>query len=289
MNTSSSKVVIGRYRLEKKLYEGEFGRVYRCWDSNLDRNVMIKILSVTQNMEGDDWEETRNRFFLEAKATGRLNHPNIISVFDVGEYESALYIVMDYVAGISMDNFTRSGELLPIKTVLRTGQQVAAALDHAHRKWVVHRDIKPQNIVFDIDTGTATLADFGIARILDQTRTKTGTVIGSPSYMSPEQVAGKKVDHRTDVFSLGVTLYELLTGKLPFVGNSIAKLMHAILNDPPRDPISRRPDLPQCAAALLDTALQKDPAKRFQTGRAMAKAIKACIKKNQLPPAKPEV
>lgn len=278
MNTSAPNVVIGRYRLEKKLYEGQFGRVYRSWDSKLDRNVMVKIMSVIQKMKGDDWEEIRNRFFLEAKATGRLNHPNIVSVFDVGEHENALYIVMDQVNGITMDNFTQGEDLLPIKTVLRAGQQIAAALDHAHRKWVVHRDVKPQNIVFDSDTGTATLSDFGIARVLDQTRTKTGTVIGSPSYMSPEQVAGKKVDHRTDVFSLGVTLYELFTGKLPFVGNSIAKLMHCILNDAPRNPITRRLDLPQCAAAVLDTALQKDPAKRFQTGRAMGKAIKACIK-----------
>lgn len=275
----ASSDVIGRYRLEKKLYEGEFGRVYRCWDSNLDRIVMIKIMSVTQNMEGESWDETRKRFFQEAKATGRLNHPNIISVFDVGEHDSALYIVMDQVTGISMDNFTQGGNLLPVKTVMRVGQQIAAALDHAHRKWVVHRDVKPQNIIYDNDTGTATLSDFGIARILDQTRTKTGTVIGSPSYMSPEQVAGKKVDHRTDIYSLGVTLYELTTGKHPFVGNTLAKLMHSILNDEPRDPNFHRTDLHQCIAVLFETALQKDPAKRFQTGRAMGKAIKACVKK----------
>lgn len=210
---------------------------------------------------------------------GRLNHPNIIQVIDAGEVENYLYIVMDYVDGEHLDSFTDSNHLLPMVSVLEIGKQIATALNHAHRRFIVHRNVKPENIIYNAKTGMALLTEFGFARILDRTLTRTGTVLGSPSYMSPEQVRGQKLDHRTDTYSLGVSLYQLLAGGLPFAGSSLGELAGKIVYQEPQDIKDLQPDLPDYICDMVGTAMNKDRAMRYKTGKEMANAIKKCIKR----------
>jgi len=167
--------------------------------------------------------------------------------------------------------------LLPIEQVFTIGIQVAEALDYAHEQKVVHRDVKPGNIIFDLDKNQLKVTDFGIACLTDNSRTRTGTVLGSPYYMSPEQIAGKKVDGRSDLFSLGVTMYQLFTGHLPFEGDSMASLLYQITNEKPKGIRKRRAELPTCVTRLINKSLEKQPEKRYANGKAMADAIKRCV------------
>ena len=268
--------VLGRYRLERELGRGAMGTVYLATDPTIGREVAIKTLPLTQACEGREQEAAAERFFKEAEAVGRLDHPNIVTIYDAGQEHDVAYIAMDYVPGESLDAWTGKSARLPVWEVLEIAAQVADALSYAHGRKVVHRDIKPGNIIYDRDSGVAKITDFGIARILDASRTRTGTVLGSPCYMSPEQVAGKKTDGRSDLFSLGTTLYQLLSGGLPFSGDSVAAMMYQIANQ--KTPAMRkfRPGLPICVNRLVMKALQKDPAKRFASGEAMAVAIRKC-------------
>ncbi|MGB5729669.1 MAG: serine/threonine-protein kinase, partial [Thiogranum sp.] len=268
--------VLGRYRLERELGRGAMGTVYLATDPTIGREVAIKTLPLTQACEGREQEAAAERFFKEAEAVGRLDHPNIVTIYDAGQEHDVAYIAMDYVPGESLDAWTGKSARLPVWEVLEIAAQVADALSYAHGRKVVHRDIKPGNIIYDRDSGVAKITDFGIARILDASRTRTGTVLGSPSYMSPEQVAGKKTDGRSDLFSLGTTLYQLLSGGLPFSGDSVAAMMYRIANQ--KTPAMRkfRPGLPICVNRLVMKALQKDPAKRFASGEMMAVAIRKC-------------
>jgi serine/threonine-protein kinase len=268
---------IGRYRLKEKLPAGEFGISYRAWDSVLRRDVMMKLMLAPSGMGEDEWEQLKWRFLQEAKAAGRLNHPGIISVYEAGEHENFVFSVMEYRRERSLADHTVQGSLLPVKQVLGIGEQIAKALDYAHRHLVVHRDIRPANIIHTPATGAVTVSNFGLARLLDKTRTRTGAVLGNPSsYMSPEQISGKKVDHRTDIYSLGVTLYQLLTGTLPFEDKTLANLMGQIAYHPAPAVRERRAELDLTIQELLSTALQKQVDRRFQTARLMAKAISAC-------------
>jgi len=268
--------VLGRYRLERELGRGAMGTVYLATDPTIGREVAIKTLPLMQAYEGREQEAAAERFFKEAEAVGRLDHANIVTIYDAGREHDLAYIAMDYVAGESLDAWIGKSRLLPVWEVLDIAAQVADALSYAHGRKVVHRDIKPGNIIYDRDSGVAKITDFGVARILDASRTRTGTVLGSPSYMSPEQVAGKKTDGRSDLFSLGTTLYQLLSGSLPFSGDSIATMMYQIANQ--KTPAMRkfRPSLPICVNRLVMKALQKDPAKRFASGEVMAEAIRKC-------------
>jgi serine/threonine-protein kinase len=186
---------------------------------------------------------------------------------------------MDYITGDSLDQHVREEELLPIDQVFAIGIQVAEALGYAHEQKVVHRDVKPGNIIYDHDKGQLKVTDFGIACLTDNSKTRTGTVLGSPFYMSPEQIAGKKVDGRSDLFSLGVTLYQLFSGRLPFDGDSLTNLMYQITNEKPRGIRKIRPELPACLTRLINKALDKDPGKRFDDGQAMADALRRCAEK----------
>ena len=268
--------VLGRYRLERELGRGAMGTVYLATDPTIGREVAIKTLPLMQACEGREQKVAAERFFKEAEAVGRLDHPNIVTIYDAGQEHDLAYIAMDYVPGESLDAWTAKSELLPVWEVLEIAAQVADALSYAHGRKVVHRDIKPGNIIYDRDSGVAKITDFGIARILDASRTRTGTVLGSPSYMSPEQVAGKNTDGRSDLFSLGTTLYQLLSGSLPFSGDSVATMMYQIANR--KTPAMRkfRPGLPICVNRLVMKALQKDPAKRFANGEVMAVAVRKC-------------
>jgi serine/threonine-protein kinase len=252
------------------------GTVYLATDPTIGRQVAIKTLPLLEHYEAPEQEVMAQRFLKEAEAIGRLVHPNIVSIHDAGQEHDLAYMTMDYVDGENLDAWVNKSKLLPVWEVLDIAAQVADALDYAHGRKVVHRDIKPGNIIYDRDSGTVKITDFGIARILDSKRTRTGAVLGTPSYMSPEQVAGRKIDGQSDLFSLGTTLFQLLTGSLPFYGDSVATLMYQIANQKTPSLRTYRRGLPVCISRLLNRALQKAPAKRFSNGADMALAIRKC-------------
>jgi CHASE2 domain-containing sensor protein/predicted Ser/Thr protein kinase len=271
------KPMLGRYQVEKELGKGAMGVVYQGRDPKIGRVVAIKTLALGAEFEGQELQDARERFFREAETAGRLQHPHIVTIFDAGEEHDLAFIAMEFLAGKDLLEHTRPGQLLAVDAVLRIGEQVALALDYAHRQNVVHRDIKPANIMFDPATATVKVTDFGIARITDASKTKTGMVLGTPSFMSPEQLAGQRVDGRADLYSLGVTLYQLLTGQLPLVGDSMAALMYQIANQPAPSVRSLRPALPQALADILDRLLAKTPAERLQTGAEVAQGLRAVL------------
>jgi serine/threonine protein kinase len=196
-----------------------------------------------------------------------------VTIFDAGEEHDLAYIAMEFLPGEDLTPYTRAGRLLPMLEAIRIVRQIAQALDYAHQAGVVHRDIKPANVMYDRKTKTVKVTDFGIARITDASKTKTGMVLGTPSFMSPEQLAGKHIDGRSDLFSLGVMLYQMLTGYLPFVGNSMAELMFRITQQPPTDPKTYNPKIPSVLVKIMMRALEKDAAQRFQTGAKMANVL----------------
>jgi serine/threonine-protein kinase len=271
------KPMIGRYEITGELGQGAMGMVYLGKDSKMDRTVAIKTMAISHELKPEAMAEVKERFFLEAMAAGRLNHPNIVTVFDMGEEDDLAYIVMDYVQGETLKSFIEAEKLLPVSEVLRIGIQVADALEYAHCNRIIHRDIKPANIMYDPKTGRVKVTDFGVASLTDSTRTRTGTIIGTPSYMSPEQVAGKHVEAGSDLFSLGVTLFQLLSGQLPFTGDSLASVIFKIANEPFPDIRALRKDLAPAIGALISKALQKAARDRYQTAAEMKTDLQKCL------------
>lgn len=267
---------LGRYQIERQLGKGAMGIVYLGKDPKMDRLVAIKTLALSQEFDTDELPEATTRFFREASAAGRLSHPYIISIFDAGEENDLAYISMEFFKGGNLVPYARKDNLLPVVTVLRIIMHAAEALDYAYLQGVIHRDIKPANIMYNPATGKIKITDFGIARITDANKTKTGVILGTPSYMSPEQLAGKELDGRTDLFSLGITLFQLLSGELPFHADSMATLMFKIANEPHQDILTLRADLPLCLKQIVDKALQKKPEDRYQTGLQFAQALYDC-------------
>lgn len=270
------KPMLGRYQVEKELGKGAMGVVYLGRDPKIGRVVAIKTMALSQEFEADELEEARSRFFREAETAGRLNHPNIVTIYDAGEEHDLAYIAMEFLKGKDLAPHTKAGQLLPVADVVNIAIQTAEALDYAHKQHVAHRDIKPANIMYEMDTKIVKVTDFGIARITDSSKTKTGMVLGTPSYMSPEQLSGKKVDGRSDLFSLGVMLYQMTVGTLPFKGESMAELMFRIANEPYTNPRELNPNLPASVVAVIDRALKKNADERFQTGAEFAEALKQC-------------
>jgi serine/threonine-protein kinase len=270
------KPMLGRYQVEKELGKGAMGVVYLGRDPKINRVVAIKTMALSQEFDADELTEVKERFFREAETAGRLNHPNIVTIYDAGEEHDLAYIAMEFLKGKDLTGRTKANNLLPAKLVMDMIAKSADALDYAHTQSVVHRDIKPANIMFEEEKGEIKLTDFGIARITDSSKTKTGLVLGTPSYMSPEQLSGKKVDGRSDLFSLGVTMYQLLAGQLPFQADSMATLMFKIANEPHAPVTLIRPELPACVDSIVDKALQKDPDQRYQRGADFAKDVRAC-------------
>ncbi|WP_345065390.1 protein kinase domain-containing protein [Acidovorax lacteus] len=268
---------IGPYRVDALLGQGAMGAVYRAHDAQVGRPIALKTLALSREFEGVSLEEARARFFREAKAAGRLLHPGIVTVFGAGEEQGVAYIAMEYLPGSDLAARAVPGHLLPTDRVIALGVEVALALDYAHEHQVVHRDIKPANLRWNPETGQVKVVDFGVARLTDALRTRTGLVLGTPSFMSPEQVQGVRIDGRSDLYALGVTLFQLLTGRLPLQGNSLPQLLQAIVEQPAPDLRDIRPELPEALAQVLSQALAKSPESRFQTGRAMAEALKAVI------------
>ncbi|MFN0037967.1 MAG: CHASE2 domain-containing serine/threonine-protein kinase [Burkholderiales bacterium] len=270
------KPMLGRYQVEKELGKGAMGVVYLGKDPKIGRVVAIKTMALSQEFEADELEEVKQRFFREAETAGRLNHPNIVTIYDAGEEHDLAYIAMEFLKGKDLVAQTKPGSLLAMPKTLSIVARVAEALSYAHLQNVVHRDIKPANIMYDPDTDSVKVTDFGIARITDSSKTKTGMVLGTPSYMSPEQLAGQKIGGQSDLFSLGVTFYQLACGSLPFQGESMTQLMFKIANEPPRDILDVNPAIPQCVVDIVNKALAKDVAQRYQSGDEMAQAIRQC-------------
>ncbi len=250
--------MLGRYRLVREIGRGAMGIVYEGIDPKIGRKVAIKTLALSSEFQGKELEEATARFYREAKAAGRLNHPHVVTVYDVGEEHDLAYIAMDYAIGDSLDNFTDLDNLLPVEDIVTVAIQVADALGYAHEKQVIHRDIKPANIIYDRVSGLAKVTDFGLAKMADASQqTRQGTVMGSPAYMSPEQAQGLELDQRTDLYSLGVTLYRMLGGQLPFAGDTAAVIAQVLTRDPP--PLGElAPQLPPGLAQLVMDLLAKD-------------------------------
>ena len=263
----------GRYKIEKELGRGAMGIVYLGRDPKIDRKVAIKTLDYSQ-FSKKELDTVKNRFFREAQAAGRLSHSNIVTVYDMGEEQDFAFIAMDYVSGVPLSDFTQVDALLPVQEIYRIIQVVAQALDYAHQQSIVHRDIKPANIMYDARDRQVKITDFGIARITDSVKTRTGSFLGSPSYMAPEQMTGAHVDGRADIYSLGVSFYQLLTGSLPFKADSLANLAYKITNEKFRPIREVRTDLPASATRIVNKALQKNPEKRYASGAEMVAALK---------------
>ncbi|MDX1375432.1 MAG: serine/threonine-protein kinase [Burkholderiales bacterium] len=274
---AGEKPMLGRYQVEKELGKGAMGVVYLGRDPKIGRVVAIKTMALSQEFEADEVDEVKQRFFREAETAGRLSHPNIVTIYDAGEEHDLCYIAMELLKGEDLAPFTKPDHLLRIDKVISIVARVADALGYAHRQGVVHRDIKPANVMYDPEADSVKVTDFGIARLTDSSKTKTGMVLGTPSFMSPEQLAGRKIDGRSDLFSLAGTLYQLLCGRLPFEGESMAQLMYKIANEMPPDPRTINPKVPPGLAAFIARAMAKDPAERFQAGEAFAQALRASL------------
>lgn len=268
---------LGRYQLERELGRGAMGAVYLGRDPKIGRQVAIKTMALSREFAGDELVEARERFFREAETAGRLQHPDIVTIFDAGEERELAYIAMEYLKGDNLQAYTQPPKLLPVASVLQIVARVADALHYAHSQGVVHRDIKPANVVVDPATDTVKVTDFGIARVADSARTRTGLVLGTPSFMSPEQLAGRRVDGRSDLYSLGVMLFQLLTGRLPHRSESMATLMQQIANEPAPDVRSIRPDLPEALARVVALTLEKRPEARYASGQQLAADLRAVV------------
>lgn len=268
---------LGRYQILKELGRGAMGTVYLGKDPKINRQVAIKTVRFDDDVDEATMKATKDRFFREAESAGNLNHPNIIKIFDAGEDNDVSYIAMELLEGEDLKKYTEKANLLPMKTVVDFIIRTADGLDFAHQQGVIHRDIKPANIML-LKDGTLRITDFGIARITASSKTQTGTVMGTPSYMSPEQLSGKKVDGRSDLFSLGVMLYELLCGSKPFEGESIAELLFKISSEKHPNPKEKNPAIPDSLVAVIDKLLEKNPDVRYQRGSEVSKDLAECLK-----------
>ena len=273
---------LGRYLVEQEIGKGAMGMVYKGSDPKINRTVAIKTLNLKREFDEDEQENVLGRFFHEAEAAGRLHHPHIVTIYDAGQHNELAYIAMEFLTGSDLRAYTKQGTLLPALTVVKIIMKLAGALAYAHSKEIIHRDIKAANIMYDPGSGQLKITDFGIARLTDSRRTKTGMVLGTPSSMSPEQLRGKELDGRTDLYSLGVLMFQLLTARLPYKADSLTQLMYKITNEPPPDLFALRPDLEEngdCVRKILDKLLQKDADDRYQDGKRLARDLLACAKK----------
>ncbi len=267
--------LLGRYEIDSEIGRGAMGVVYRGRDPKIDRLVAIKTISIFEQ-DSDEEQAFRDRFFLEAKAAGGLSHPGIVTIFDVGEEpESRLpYIVMEYVEGRPLNRILggSANRKLPLGPALQLVQEIAEALHYAHGRGVIHRDIKPANILITRE-GHVKIADFGIAKLNHSQITLPGRVLGSPAYMAPEQLSGEQADARSDLFSLGVILYTILTGYRPFQGNSAATVIAKVAHHDPVPVTVLEAGFPLALNRIASRAMAKDPARRYQTGAEMAADI----------------
>jgi eukaryotic-like serine/threonine-protein kinase len=265
---------LGRYLIEAEIGRGAMGVVYRAYDPQIGRTVAIKTISLS-GPEFTDKDEYRGRFLREARAAGRLSHTGIVTIFDAGEDTESgePFLVMEHITGQPLSKMLTRTRKLPLPLALQFAQEIAEALDYAHTQGVVHRDIKPSNILITEDSH-AKIADFGVAW-LSQEVSHTGEVVGSPAFMAPEQMAGKQADARSDLFSLGVVLYTMLTGFRPFQGNSAKTVVYKVMNIEPVPVTSFQSDIPPELNAIVSRAIAKNPDERYPSGAALARALRA--------------
>jgi serine/threonine-protein kinase len=265
---------LGRFEVLAEIGRGAMGIVYKAKDPMLERVVAIK--TINMGMDRDGAEMYEKRFYQEARAAGGLNHPNIVTVYDIGKTDTECYMAMEYIEGAELRTLLLPGKPLAVPRALSIAAQVAEGLAYAHERGVVHRDIKPANIMVP-ESGAVKITDFGIARMRSSNvQTQTGMMMGSPKYMSPEQVIGKRADHRTDIFSLGVILYEMLTGATPFTGESVNAVMYQIVNFVPPAPSAINPASPAALDAIVAGMLAKSLEERFQSAAEVARGLREC-------------
>jgi eukaryotic-like serine/threonine-protein kinase len=266
---------IGRYKILGELGRGAMGVVYKAEDPNLDRVVALKTIILDKDADGR--AEYHKRFFLEAKAAGKLTHPNLVTVYDFGEVDDVAYLAMELLEGTDLRKRVLEGPVIPAPEAVEIALQVAEGLAFAHKRGIVHRDIKPANIML-LERGQAKITDFGLARMrVADHKTSTGIVLGTPRYMSPEQISGQPVDQRSDIFSLGIVLWEMLTGRRLFSGTEMAQVSHSITFDEHEPPTRVNPDLPTMLDFVVARALKKDPAVRYQDAAELAADLRTCL------------
>jgi serine/threonine-protein kinase len=278
---------IGRYEIMGELGHGAMGVVFKGRDPIIDRLVAIKTIRFDRLYEDQEIQSLQERFFKEAQAAGKINHPNIVTIFDVGEEDGLSYIAMEYVEGESLSRYTSKDHLLPVGEVLTIIAEVAEALDFAHQRGIVHRDIKPANIMRTPE-GQVKVMDFGIAKLPNSTLTQTGSILGTPSYMSPEQINGQSIDGRSDLFAVGCVLYELLTGRKAFQGETLPALMNQITQGVPLPPSAQNPAVAPVCDEITGKALAKNPQERYQRGKDMAGDLRKAYQERRKTPPKPE-
>jgi serine/threonine-protein kinase len=264
---------LGRYRIEKELGSGAMGRVFLAYDPQIDRRVAIKTIQIFAALPAAEREAARERFLREARSAGKLLHPGIVTIFDVGDTDGVPYLAMEFVEGQTLDAYCRGDALLPVPGVVALLAASAEALGFAHERGIVHRDIKPANLM-RVGTRAVKIMDFGLAKSAATSMTHDGALFGTPNYMSPEQVRGETLDGRSDLFSLAVVAYEMLTGVKPFGGDSISSVLYRIVNEPPKDASLNLERVPAPLAAFLHRALAKKPEDRFRDGAAFAAALR---------------
>jgi len=257
---------IGKYEIVRELGRGAMGIVYEGRDPDIGRKVAIKTIRFDVINRKAEQEEAQKRFMREAQSAGNLSHPNIVTIYDVGQDKGLTYIAMEFIEGEDLENLIAEGRRLPLESTINLIEQIGEALDFAHRHGIIHRDIKPGNVLIDKE-GRPRLLDFGIARVSNSTMTQANTVMGTPYYMAPEQIAGRAVDHRADIFSLGAILYEILTLAKPFPGENMTTVIYRILNEDPPETRSFDRTLPAGLDYVVKKALAKNPAQRYQTCR----------------------
>ncbi len=268
--------VFHHYRLQQQLGRGANATVYKATDETNGGVVALKMLTIADDWPDDLIEDAKLRLLREADAAGGLAHPDIVEVREAGVHDGLVYLAMEYVEGVNLGMHAFEGKLLPPRMVTEMCARVADALYFAHQRGVIHRDIKPANIVFDQRNRRVRVMDFGVARLENSRATRTGIILGSPSYMAPEQLDARPVTAQSDIFSLGVTVFQLLTGMLPFRSDSIPGLMQKISAEPHPPLRVVRPDLPETLSAIIDRALEKDPELRYRNGAEMAQALRDC-------------
>src|SRR6266436_8088519 len=272
---------LGRFEIIREIGKGAMGQVFLANDPKIERKVAIKTIVLPPGTSEDEARETSQRFLREAQAAGKLLHPNIVTIFDVGEEAGVSFIAMEFIEGETLEKYTKPESLLSLRRVQEIVEQAASALDYAHLNHVIHRDIKPANLML-LKGGVLKVTDYGLAKNPSANLTQAGVLLGTPSYMSPEQIQGHELDGRSDLFSLGVVLYELLTGVRPFEGDSISTIIYRVLYEDPRPPAAYNPALPPEINGILEKALAKAPEDRYAAGANLVADLRRAF--SALPP-----
>lgn len=278
---SRTNTIISHYQLDEEIGMGATGTIYLAHDLESGEKVAIKTLPLSKEFDPSEIEAVKQRFFREAETAGQLSHQNIVKIYFAGEERGLAYIVMELLSGHDLTRYTKKDNLLSPMMAMGIVHKAARAMHYAHSRQIIHRDLKPANIMFDPEQRQIKLTDFGIARLIDASRTRAGIILGSPAYMSPEQLEGSNIDARSDLFALGVMLFQLLTGELPFQGESLAMLIYLISHEPHHEIFKLKPELAEAypgISDIIDKALEKDPEDRYQNGYDLAEALKICAK-----------